>query len=310
MRDGVSKVKSLRLIIQLSRPIYILIAILLYMLGVGIARYLTGQVDWSSYILGLVWVVLLLLGFQYLSEYFYLDSVYDGQKWWLTPFSGGSGAIGLGKLSRQVALWAGLTCLTLTAYFTVMIYQYQKPPAQNTMILVMMLMGELVFTLPPLRLVTSGYGELTMSIIMVGLIPAMAFSLQGHDIHRILIMVSFPLATLFLGMLLALEFPSYASDITHGRRPILVRIGWQRGLVLHNLLILGSFVILGMAFIFGLPLSIGWPVLLILPVGLFQVWMMNRMADGAKPNWNLLILIALSTFGLTAYLLTFSFWTH
>jgi len=37
---------------------------------------------------------------------------------------------------------------------------------------------------------------------------------------------------------------------------------------------------------------------------------MNRIADGAKPNWNLLILIALSTFGLTTYLLTFSFWTH
>ena len=310
MQDGVYRVKSLRLIIQLSRPIYILIAILLYILGVGIARYLTGQIDWSSYILGLVWIVLLMLGFQYLSEYFYMDRGYDGQKWWLTPFSGGSGAIGLGKLSRQVALWAGLICLTITAYFTVMIYQYQKLSVQNTFMLVLMLVGELAFTLPPPRLVTSGYGELTMSLIMVGLIPAIAFSLQGHEIHRILFMVSFPLVTLYLGMLLALEFPSYASDITHGRRPILIRIGWQRGLVLHNLLILGSFIILGIAFRFGLPISIGWPIIFILPVGLFQVWMMNRIADGAKPNWNLLILIALSTFGLTVYLLTFSFWTH
>lgn len=310
MQDDVYKVKIFRLIIQLSRPLYILIAILLYMLGVGIARYLTGQVDWTSYILGFAWVVLLLLGFQYLSEYFYPDNMYDGQKWWFTPFSGGSGAIGIGKLSRQVALWAGLTCLTITASFTVIIYQYQKLTGQNTLMLVLMLMGELAFSLPPLRIVTSGYGELMMSIIMVGLIPAMAFSLQGHEIHRILIMVSFPLATLYLGMLLALEFPSYASDITHGRRPILVRIGWQRGMVLHNLLILGSFVILGMAFIYGLPISIGWPVIFILPVGLFQVWMMIRIADGAKPNWNLLILISIATFGLTAYLLTFSFWTH
>jgi len=310
MQDDVYKVKIFRLIIQLSRPLYILIAILLYMLGVGIARYLTGQVDWTSYILGFAWVVLLLLGFQYLSEYFYPDNMYDGQKWWFTPFSGGSGAIGIGKLSRQVALWAGLTCLTITASFTVIIYQYQKLTGQNTLILVLMVLGELAFSLPPLRIVTSGYGELMMSIIMVGLIPAMAFSLQGHEIHRILIMVSFPLATLYLGMLLALEFPSYASDITHGRRPILVRIGWQRGMVLHNLLILGSFVILGMAFIYGLPISIGWPVIFILPVGLFQVWMMIRIADGAKPNWNLLILISIATFGLTAYLLTFSFWTH
>ena len=310
MRGGVYKVKSLRLFIQLSRPIYILIAILFYMLGVGIAHYLTGQVDWSSYVLGLVWIVLLLLGFQYLSEFFYVDSGYDNQKWWFTPFSGGSGSIGPGKLMRQVALWAGLVCLTLAAYITVLIYQHQKPPVHTTLMLLLMFVGEFVFTIPPLRLVTSGYGELTLSIIMAGWIPAMAFSLQGHEIHRILFMVSFPLATLYLGMLLALEFPSYASDITHGRKPVLVRIGWQRGMVLHNILILGSFVIFGVAFISGLPLSIGWPVLLILPLGVFQIWMMLRIADGEKPKWNLLILIAISTFGLTAYLLTFSFWTH
>jgi hypothetical protein len=65
-----------------------------------------------------------------------------------------------------------------------------------------------------------------------------------------------------------------------------------------------------MALILGLPLSIGWPVIFVLPVGLFQIWMINRIADGAKPNWNLLILIALSTFGLTTYLLTYTFWTR
>jgi 1,4-dihydroxy-2-naphthoate octaprenyltransferase len=123
-------------------------------------------------------------------------------------------------------------------------------------------------------------------------------------------MVAFPLTTLHIGMLLAMEFPDYASDIVQGKRPVIVRIGWQRGMLLHNILVLGSFVILGLALVFGLPLYIAWPVIFVLPIGLFQIWLMNRIADGARPNWNLLQLVAISTFGLAAYLLTFAFWTH
>jgi len=177
-------------------------------------------------------------------------------------------------------------------------------------ILVLIVLGEMLYALPPIRLVSSGYGELIMSIIIAGLIPAWAFLLQGNDFHKLLIMVAFPLTTLHLGMLLALEFPDYASDLKQGKKPIIIRIGWQRGMLLHNVLILASFVLLGLAFVFGLPLRLGWPVFLVLPVGLFQIWMMNRIGDGAKPNWNLLVLIALSTFYLTSYIFTFAFWIH
>ena len=137
-------------------------------------------------------------------------------------------------------------------------------------ILIIFILGEFFITLPPFRLVSSGYGELIMSIIIVGLIPAMAFLFQGHDFHRLLVMVAFPLTLLYLGMLLALEFPDYASDIKQGKKPILIRIGWQRGMLLHNILILGSFVLLGMAFVFGLPFRIGWPVFFVLPVAYFK----------------------------------------
>jgi 1,4-dihydroxy-2-naphthoate octaprenyltransferase len=227
-----------------------------------------------------------------------------------TQFSGPSGAIGTGKLSRQVALWAGLTCLAITASLTVLIIHFLAAGLIVILLFGLILIAELLFALPPFRLVYSGYGELIMSIIFAGLIPAIAFLLQGHDFHRLLVMVAFPLTTLHIAMLLALEFPDYASDLKYGKRPILIRIGWQRGMTIHNILVLGSFVILGLAFVFGLPLSIGWPVILVLPIGLFQIWMMNRIADGAKPNWNLLVLVAVSTFGLTAYFMTFAFWTH
>ncbi len=301
--------RTFRLLVQLSRPLYILSAILLYLLGIGIAHYLNGMINWTTFILGLVWIVFVLLGAQYLDEYFAPGGPREDQGR-RTPFSGGSGAIGEGRLSRQAALWAGLSCLTITASMTVLLIQTLDLNQAISLILGLIFIGEFIYAVPPFRFVNSGYGELLMSIIWAGFIPAMAFLTQGHDYHRLLIMVSFPLTLLHISMLLALEFPDYAVDIKQGKKPILVRIGWQRGMLIHNILILAGFAILGLAFALGLPLSVAWPVVFVVPVGLFQIWMMNRIGDGVKPNWNLLLLLSVSTFGLTAYILAFAFWTH
>jgi 1,4-dihydroxy-2-naphthoate octaprenyltransferase len=302
--------RSLRLFIQLSRPLYILEAILLYILGIGIFHYLSGPVNWTLFSVGLVWLVFILFGSQYLSEYFDPASLRETTTPKHTPFSGSSGALGTGKLSRQVALWAGLTCLTISASMTVLLFQNLGNDPGVVLILGLIFIGEFVYAVPPFRLVSSGYGELSMSIVRVSLIPAMAFLLQRHDFHRLLFMAAFPLTLLHLSMLLALEFPDYASDLKGSSRPILVRIGWQRGMQFHNLLILGGFVLLGVAFAIGLPIRVVWPVVFVLPIGLYQIWIMNRLAEGARPNWNLLMLVAVTTFVLTAYILAFAFWTH
>ena len=80
--------KSLRLFIQLSRPLNILSAVLLYFLGLGIAHYLTGQINWNISLIGLAWIALILLGTQYLTEYFDLTVLYDSPSVKHTPFSG------------------------------------------------------------------------------------------------------------------------------------------------------------------------------------------------------------------------------
>ena len=302
--------KALRLFIRLSRPYYILSAILLYLLGIGIAHYLSGQTNWALLFLGLAWIIAVLLGAQYLNEYFDPQVFVENPVPKHTPFSGVSGAIGTGKLPRPVALWAGLAGLAVATALVVLIIQFFRFSLPGILIFGLILLCELFMALPPFRELTAGYGELITSIIIGGLIPAAAYILQGHDFHRLLIMVALPLSTLHIGMLLAMELPDYASDLKQTKHPIMVRVGWQRGMILHNILILGSFVIIGIAFLFGLPIRVAWPVIFVLPIGLFQIWLMNRIAEGAKPNWDLLMLVAASTFGLTAYLLTFAFWIH
>jgi 1,4-dihydroxy-2-naphthoate octaprenyltransferase len=175
-------------------------------------------------------------------------------------------------------------------------------------LMILIFVGAFFYSVPPVELSSSGFGELTTSIIVSNLVPAFAFLLQADEFHRLLAMSTFPLTALHLAMMLDFDFPDYATDIKFEKLTMLVRLGWQRGMTLHNLLILTNYVLLGVALFYGMPLSIGLPPLLLIPLGLFQIWMMNRIAAGAKPNWKLLTLISVLLYGLTAYLLAFSYW--
>jgi len=109
-------------------------------------------------------------------------------------------------------------------------------------------------------------------------------------------------------LLISVELPDYAADLKHGKRNLLVRLGWENGMWLHNLFIVFAFLFLGIGGFIGLPHSITLPAFIPLPLGLLQVWYMRRISIGAKPNWKLLTLNAVMLFGAVSYLLTFTFW--
>lgn len=300
--------RTIWLLIRLSRPLFLLGGVLMYALGVGIARYLGMGIDWGVYFLGQFWVTTLQLAGQYLNEYF--DAPQDNQNTNRTPFTGGSGALGPDGLPRRTALIAAAGCLAVTASLTVLLLSTASIAPGTLLIMAIGLLGALTYSVPPVRLSSTGYGELVTSFLVANLVPAFAFLLQSGDLHRLLAMATFPLTMLHLAMMLAFEFPDYATDIRLGKRTLLVRMGWQRAVLLHNMLILFAYVTLGLAVILGLPFFIALPSLLTFPLGFLQIWQMRRIADGAKPNWTALALTGIALFTVVAYLLTFAFWTR
>jgi 1,4-dihydroxy-2-naphthoate octaprenyltransferase len=300
--------RAIRLFIRLSRPFFLLGAALVYALGVGIARYLGGTIDWGAYFLGQAWVTTLQLATHYFNEYF--DSPADAANANRTLFSGGSGSLGEDGLPREVALWAGIAALTGAASFTYLIMQGVGLNPALLLVMSIIFLGAFFYSVPPVRLVESGYGELTASIVVASLVPALAYLLQTGELHRLVAMSTFPLIFLHLAMMLAFELPDFANDLKYEKLTLMVRLGWERGMVMHNILILGAYLMVGLAMIFGFPTAVALPALLTLPLGLFQIWYMNRIAAGAKPNWTLLGWLAVLLFGVTAYLMAFSFWTR
>lgn len=300
--------KQLRLIFLLSRPLFVLGGALVYGLGAGIARYLGAAINWELYFLGQAYVTSMQLSAQYLNEYF--DAPADKENKNRTPFSGGSGAIGEGKLSRETAMWAALTALTVLASLTVVLISVVHLTPLLIIIVILAFMGSFFYSTPPVKLANTGYGELTTSILVANLVPIFAFLLQYGEMHRLLVMTTFSLTALHLAMMIVFEFPDYFNDLKFDKYNLLVRIGWERGMVMHNLLILTAFLLLGLAATFGLPLAIALPAFIPLPLGLLQIWQMRRIAGGSKPNWSTMSFTAVVLFGSVAYLLAFTFWTR
>jgi 1,4-dihydroxy-2-naphthoate octaprenyltransferase len=299
---------NLRLFIRLARPHFLLGGILLYALGAGIARYLGTHIDWSVYLIGQLWGTLLQLSTHFLNEYF--DSEIDLKNPNRTFLSGGSGALGPGRLPRATAFWSAAGCLAAVASLTVLLIDKGDLNPVSAVLMVLIFLGAFFYAVPPVRLESSGYGELTTAILLSNLVPAFAFVLQTGHLHRLLAMTTFPLTFLCLAMLLAFELPDYGSDLKYGKRTLLVRAGWQLGMSIHNLMILFGYLILAIAVFLGLSVSIALSVILSLPIGLLQIWSMNRIAAGGKPNWTILTLTGVLMYASAAYLLALTFWTR
>ena len=294
--------------LRLSRPLFLFGVALLYALGVGIAHYLGVRISWDTYVIGQIWVSLLQLSATYFNEYF--NAAADRTNPNRTYLTGGSDALGPGKIPPIVSLVSAMACLTVLASLTVILISKFNPPLVVYFIMTFAFLGALFYSTPPVRLESTGYGELIVSVLVAFFVPYFAFVLQEGSSHRLLAMTSFPLVTLHLSMLLAFEFPDYATDLKFDKRTLLVRIGWQNGMLLHNILILWSFLLLLLASVFGYPRFAVFVGMLPIPLGIFQIFQMRNIAKGAKPNWTMLTTGAAALFMLTAYLLAFTFWTN
>lgn len=293
--------------LRISHPLLLSGTVLTYALGAGIADYLGVTIDWGVYLLGQAWVIALHLGGAYLYEYY--NALIERVEGRQDPTSNGTGETGAGR-PPVTLLVASAACLTAVASLSVLILRQLSPPPEAVLIMGLAFLGILTLSMPPVRLVSTGYGELLITILVANLAPALAFLLQAGELHRLLAMSTFPLTALFLASILVFQFGEYAVDVRENRFTMLVKLGWQRAMALHNGLILAAFLLMALALTFRLPLFIGLPAFLPLPLGLLQIWQMRRIADGARPSWLSLRMTAVVLFGTTTYLLAFAFWTR
>jgi 1,4-dihydroxy-2-naphthoate octaprenyltransferase len=295
------------ILIQYARPWSLLAGIILYALGGGIVHYLGFQINWGIYWVGQSIVTLLQISSYYLKAYYdLLDEPPRRRRLDLDAENEDQQPV---EVPRPLVLQTVITTLSVGAILTVLLIAQGVLNLPTMIILGVAFFLSFFYAVPPLRLVYSGYGELVQAFLITNLIPALGFLFQIGEFHRMLVLLTLQLTMLYLAMTLALSLQSYTAQMRQNRHTLMMRLGWQRGMFMHNVLIFFAYLLLGVASIVGLPWFLTWPGLLTLPLGLFQVWHMTRIANGYPPRWRLLSLTAISLVGLTAYLLTLALWT-
>jgi 1,4-dihydroxy-2-naphthoate octaprenyltransferase len=295
-----------RLLIAYARPGSIVMVILMYSLGVGIADFLGLPIDALAYWLGLVLSILLVTSSHLLDAFF--RAIEPGLS---TPIQESikekKPEMSLAEF-RRLILQAAVTTLSIGAVLTMLLIYQQKINSSTLIILGISFILCFFFAVPPITLSRKGLGEVIETIVIVNLISAFGFLLQAGEMHRLLIMLTVPLTALMLAMRLALSLPGYGGDVARDRMNMMTSMGWERGMLFHNYLIIMAYGLIILAFLFGLPWRLVWPGLLSIPIGMYQVLQIRQIANGIKPNWNILNLTSIASMGLTAYLITLSLW--
>ena len=285
-------------IVKLSNPIQLFLSALTYTLGAGIAHYLGKSIHTASFLLGLIAILSLIGAAPLLSEYFRLPIV---------PLEKGELSLTREKY-RIMLLQVSYAALAFSSVVILTMVLTQILDLSAGIIYILAFLFLMAYSLPPVRVSETGYGELVMAVTLGTLVPALAFLLQYGQVHRLLSFVTFPLTLLTVAYLLIYNFPTFATDQKLSRHTLLTRLTWQRAIPIHHLLIFAAFLLFAAAPILEIPWVLVWPVFLGLPFAAIQIIWLQLIANGGRTLWSFLTTLASATVGLTAYLLALTFW--
>lgn len=289
---------QLRHLIRLTRPIQLLLALLTYGLGLGLSRYLGATLLLEPQFFGGIIVCLLLAASSLLMEYFRPIN---------EPIVPGETRKEREEL-RSTLLIVSLVFLAVVGLLIFLLQRAGFLGPDTFLLLAGFILLALANAVPPVRLINRGLGELSLSVLIATLTPTFAYLLHSHNLHRLLMLFTFPLFLIALASFLALNFPVYADDLKYERRSLLISLGWQRAVPIHNSLLIVAYLFLAAIPFLGVPFGLVWPALLTLPLAAYQIFTLRKIADGAKPLWPAFIATATAIFGLTTYLITLTFW--
>ncbi len=294
---------------RLSRPIFLLGGVVLYALGGGIAQAQGCVVRATPYLLGQLFVTGLQWMTQFLNEYRDIET--DRLNASRTMFSGGSGVLAAGLLPRGIALAAGVVCLTASVAAAALLIILDSASPLSLWLMLLIFLGAYFYSSPPLNLASSGIGELTASLVVAGLVPALALALSEGFFSPTFALAVAPLVLLHYAMLLAFEFPDEPSDRQAGKRTLLVRIGRYRAGLIHNGCLLTGTLLTIMPI--GRMTTSAWaallPALILAPLSVWQTITVKQLVSGRRVSLGQITFVAAAIFFLAASTQAAVFWT-
>jgi hypothetical protein len=283
-----------------SISIFPLLSLLLtYTLGVSIVDFTYGAIQWSLFIEGALFLVLMTMSFGFLRLLNQINSAKHSPEDEPPEFL---------KKSRLVI--AVLTATFLTVAITIFVgWMLNGVIRLSLLVIILLLLSVGIFYLfcesnKRLLIYESIFEVLLYAIIP----PALSYFLQLKTPNSFLTLSVLGLVPAYLAFNLLIQIQHYGYHTKVNDRIFVVRVGWAKAMVFHNALILLTFAIFAITGFLGMPWDALWPVFLVLPLGLVEIWLMERVKAGAKPLWGVMKVATACVLIMPAYLMAFAFW--
>jgi 1,4-dihydroxy-2-naphthoate polyprenyltransferase len=257
--------------VRLGRPVFLVGGVAMYGLGVAVALAEGARFSLSIYLLGQAAISSFQLMTHYANDYF--DYEADGKNSMFTRWTGGSRILPRGELPRWSALFGALVA-GAAGLFVVAVISALHPVAYLWPLSLSILGLAWFYSAPPLRLHSTGFGELDGTLVVAILVPLFGFSLHNPSpsgLGRLALVIA-PVALLQFSMLMAVAIPDAASDVLVDKRTLAVRLGLGRSLQCYALTAAGAFASVPMLVILGLPARIGVSLSLLAPLAVWRAW--------------------------------------
>ncbi|NNF53226.1 MAG: prenyltransferase [Acidimicrobiales bacterium] len=239
--------------VRLSRPHFLLGGVLLFAVG----AFSGENVDAVRYAIAQVMVTAAQITAHYVNEY--ADVEVDSHVTNRTFFSGGSGVLTADIFDPRVARHAASISSAVAVGTAAIVATYSIPVA---MLGLATLAVSWAYSMPPVRLLDTGLGELATTLVVAAAVPLIGSLAQGGSPSASLWWSIAILAPIHFAMMLAFEIPDLETDAEAGKRVLAVRIGRASTIWLMVLLVVAAGIVAAVAGLTGaITAPAAWGVL-------------------------------------------------
>lgn len=288
--------KSVRKVIK---PFLLASLLTSYLVGAGLVQFVRGMESWAGFVQGFIFCLFIALSVEALAE---LQLLSDARRW---PENATYTAV------KQMRWILAILAATLLAAVTSLLVGWMVGGTLNQGLLslvILIVLAGVVYYFTRISPKFTPYQIFAQSLLFAVLPPAMGFFMQSNDIHWMLSLTILPMVPAFIAYQLLHQLKHISEDQKAEVRSFVILVGWDRAMVFHNALVLMGYVLFALVAILGFPWFLVWQVFLTLPIGLLEIWLMERTRRGGKVMWRAMAVATLSVYFIPMYLIGLAFW--
>lgn len=254
---------------------FLLSSIISVLVGLSVAYWKVGQIDYIYSILTILGIAALHASIDLLNDYWdYIRGIDKDTK--KTKFSGGSGVLPDGLLSPRTVYVAGMMFLCIGAiigiYFVII---------RGIIIAYILIFAIASIYFYSTKVVNWGLGELL--VILKGmLIVQGAYYVQTSELSLTAAYNGVIVGLFSAVVLFANSFPDFEADKCHGRRTMVILVGRDRGAKFYTAFILLPYILIAIGILTGNTKVYSVVCLITLPLAIRGIKALNRDYIGEK----------------------------